>query len=638
MSSFTYGDPASTPVYTAPEGTLESSVSYAKKDGTPLAKAPTEAGDYTVTVVCETKDTIYSGLADYTIARKPVTADVTVNGTYTYNQTPIEPTEVVVKDGETVIPSGEYSLSFDNNIDAGTATVTVSDKDGGNYAVSGTGTFTIDKATVLVRPKDITKVYGEEAVPSLWSDSPLIQESDLAELAKTPGIFSSEGIAKTAPVIDGGYVLTVDPSQCETKNLIFRADGAATITVNKAPLTIKVKDVRREYGAENPALEVEYSGFIPGEDESVLDGTLELSYDNRIHAEAAVGTYEKAAQADGLSSGNYAITYLPGDVVIEEIAVTMTAGTARSTYLTIELDRPLTGLTVADFTVTDSEGQTVSISRATASADQLKYTLAGNFAVGSVHTVTLNLDQTPYHLTHKMVNPTLTITPQSGGGGGSNVSGIGGGGGGNVIGRYTVTFETNGGSRIEKQSVTKDTLLSEPSAPTKEGYVFAGWYTDKELKEKFDFSQTVTKNLTLYAAWTEAEEDLSARQMILTIGEKEAMVFGERKTNDVAPQIVNDRTMLPARFVAENLGAKVEWNGETEVVTIRGNNLKDGTEVTIVITIGSDLAYVNGKEYRLDSPAFVENDRTYTPIRFISEELGASVDWIESEQKVVITK
>ena len=57
----------------------------------------------------------------------------------------------------------------------------------------------------------------------------------------------------------------------------------------------------------------------------------------------------------------------------------------------------------------------------------------------------------------------------------------------------------------------------------------------------------------------------------------------------------------------------------------------------ILITIGAENAVVNGKEVKLDSPAFVENDRTYTPIRFISEELGAKVEWIESEQKVVIT-
>lgn len=95
--------------------------------------------------------------------------------------------------------------------------------------------------------------------------------------------------------------------------------------------------------------------------------------------------------------------------------------------------------------------------------------------------------------------------------------------------------------------------------------------------------------------------------------------------------------MLPARFVAESLGAKVEWNEENEVVTVTGKNEKDEV-VKIVITIGSKTAQVNGGNIELDSPAFIENDRTYTPIRFISEQLGASVEWLESEQKVIIRK
>ena len=209
-----------------------------------------------------------------------------------------------------------------------------------------------------------------------------------------------------------------------------------------------------------------------------------------------------------------------------------------------------------------------------------------------------------------------------------------GGGGGST--RYTVSFDTNGGSKLSKQTVSKNSAIKEPAAPEKEGYDFAGWYTDKELKEKYDFSAKVTKNITLYAAWT--EKDNSANQIILTIGEKDALVFGTKKTNDVAPKIVNDRTMLPARFVAENLGADVSWDEDKRLVTICGKNLKTGEDITIRIYIGSAVAYVNDKEINLDSAAFIENDRTYTPVRFISEELGASVEWIESEQKVVITK
>ena len=200
---------------------------------------------------------------------------------------------------------------------------------------------------------------------------------------------------------------------------------------------------------------------------------------------------------------------------------------------------------------------------------------------------------------------------------------------------YKVLFNTNGGSKVTSQTVAENSALKEPTAPTKEGFIFGGWYTDKELKNKYDFSAKVTGGFTLYAAWT---EDNTTNQIILTIGENDAQVFGETKTNDVVPKIVNDRTMLPARFVAENLGATVEWNEKDELVTITGKNLKTGEDVTILIKINSDIAYVNEKEVKLDSAAFIENDRTYTPIRFISEELGADVTWVESEQKVIITK
>ena len=90
--------------------------------------------------------------------------------------------------------------------------------------------------------------------------------------------------------------------------------------------------------------------------------------------------------------------------------------------------------------------------------------------------------------------------------------------------------------------------------------------------------------------------------------------------------------MLPARFVAENLGAKVEWDEAARKVTIS----KD--DVVIEITIDAEVALVNGEEVKLDSPAFIENGRTYTPIRFISENLGAKVFWNGETQKVTIVK
>lgn len=127
-------------------------------------------------------------------------------------------------------------------------------------------------------------------------------------------------------------------------------------------------------------------------------------------------------------------------------------------------------------------------------------------------------------------------------------------------------------------------------------------------------------------------EKTAKEQIILTIGKKEALVFGETKVNDVAPIIKDDRTMLPARFVAENLGADVKWDNDARKVTIT----KD--DISIIITIDSQTAIVNGKAIVLDSPAFIENDRTYTPLRFIAEKLGADVEWNNETQEVTITK
>lgn len=63
-------------------------------------------------------------------------------------------------------------------------------------------------------------------------------------------------------------------------------------------------------------------------------------------------------------------------------------------------------------------------------------------------------------------------------------------------------------------------------------------------------------------------------QLVLTIGQRTAHAFGHTKINDVAPVVVNGRTMLPVRFLAENLGATVAWNEEKQLVTITREKIK----------------------------------------------------------------
>lgn len=69
--------------------------------------------------------------------------------------------------------------------------------------------------------------------------------------------------------------------------------------------------------------------------------------------------------------------------------------------------------------------------------------------------------------------------------------------------QYTVRFDTNGAGKVESQKVLKNQRAKKPKEPIKDGYVFDGWCLDKELTLQYDFSEKVTKNITLYAKWTE---------------------------------------------------------------------------------------------------------------------------------------
>ena len=207
--------------------------------------------------------------------------------------------------------------------------------------------------------------------------------------------------------------------------------------------------------------------------------------------------------------------------------------------------------------------------------------------------------------------------------------------------KYKVTYNSNGGSSVSTQTVLINGLATKPKDPTKDGYDFVGWYTDSNLKEEYDFDTKVTNSFTLYAKWEEADEDNNDKEdnnteydniIILTINSKIADLNGKSIENDVAPIIVNDRTMMPIRFIAETLGAKVTWNEPRRTVTI-----KDGSR-NIVIHIDSDIAYIDGEVNTLDSAAFIRNDRTYIPVRFVAEALDCDVDWTEGSKTVTIKK
>ncbi|GGH11056.1 copper amine oxidase N-terminal domain-containing protein [Paenibacillus segetis] len=93
----------------------------------------------------------------------------------------------------------------------------------------------------------------------------------------------------------------------------------------------------------------------------------------------------------------------------------------------------------------------------------------------------------------------------------------------------------------------------------------------------------------------------------------------------------NNRVQVPVRFVSEALGAKVGWTSKTQTVSIQ---LED-TSVNLVID--KKTYTVNGTSKQMDTAALRKSNRTFVPLRFVSEALGANVKWDSQNYTVSIT-
>lgn len=91
------------------------------------------------------------------------------------------------------------------------------------------------------------------------------------------------------------------------------------------------------------------------------------------------------------------------------------------------------------------------------------------------------------------------------------------------------------------------------------------------------------------------------------------------------------RVLVPLRKLSEALGFTVDYVAETQQITVTG---KAGS---IVLTVGSNSALVNGEERTLDVPVMVRDGVSYLPVRFVSENLGAQVLWDDATQTVSVT-
>ena len=99
---------------------------------------------------------------------------------------------------------------------------------------------------------------------------------------------------------------------------------------------------------------------------------------------------------------------------------------------------------------------------------------------------------------------------------------------------------------------------------------------------------------------------------------------------DQKPVIRDDRTLVPVRFIAENLGYEVDYDHEDHSAVIDSGR--------IVLYIGTDQAVIDGERVQLDTPSVLISDRTMVPLRVIAETLGCTVDWFGTNRTVLVNR
>ncbi len=118
------------------------------------------------------------------------------------------------------------------------------------------------------------------------------------------------------------------------------------------------------------------------------------------------------------------------------------------------------------------------------------------------------------------------------------------------------------------------------------------------------------------------------------------LIDGTAVVFDAEPYIEEGRVLVPFRAIAEALKMNVSWDGETRTVIAMRSDLG------IVLQIDNEKAFVNKvnaegvsetSEIILDVPARIKEDRTYIPLRFFSENVGATVEWNGETRTVTIT-
>ena len=284
------------------------------ENGTELEGNPVDAGTYYLKVSVAETENYNAASAGTTITIEPKKVEnpeITVTpDSYEYDGEEKKPT-VTVKDGETIIPSTEYTVSYSDNKNVGTATVTISNKEGSNYEISGnrSQTYTITKVDsaklTVVKPK-VSGVYGTKT-GELAIAGGKVTTADGKEISGNWAVTdtASHDMDKLLPV-EGTETCTLTFTPEDTNYPNLTAEVTPNITAR--PVKVQINSVSRAYKAENPTFTwraVTEEGFLA----PVENDNLGIDLTTNADSNSSVGQYDITGTA---SNQNYDVTIAGG--------------------------------------------------------------------------------------------------------------------------------------------------------------------------------------------------------------------------------------------------------------------------------------------------------------------------------------
>ena len=283
-------------------------------DYTVVVTPRTDAGSYTLTI---------NGMGNYTgtatsnwkITPKTVTNPTIKlsSGPFTYTGQKIEPTVTVMDEGKT-IPASEYTVSYENNTNAGTAKIILKDNDVGNYIVSGGAEFTIDKAQATCTPPTANDLTYNGTAQQLFGPGST-QDGTLVYSMHHYGGYVEYGDFRATSAKNYTIWYKV---KCDSNHTMSKVNSI-TVTIKPAPLTVTAKDRSAYVGSAVPTLPTE---LVENTDYTVtglfkedkLTKTPKLSYVATPDMSKVGEFVVNISEAD--AGSNYTITYVPGKLTI----------------------------------------------------------------------------------------------------------------------------------------------------------------------------------------------------------------------------------------------------------------------------------------------------------------------------------